>query len=163
MPAKDANTLKTCWVLGCFLAFLHLLRFLVPRTGQPFKLLGRLFLVFEMVEAVCHALTVLAHSGCKTIVCQAWVRVSAHAVHTQLICLAQAETKNLIDTIRLRLRKVPPKIGLPVTTAKRMHIMRRSGSKHLGSCPLLVSRAGECSHFFLLCSFGKIATNFFNV
>ena len=28
--------------------------------------------------------------------------------------------------------------------------MRRSGSKHLGSCPLLVSRAGECSHFFLL-------------
>ena len=56
-----------------------------------------------------------------TIVCQAWVRVSAHAVHTQLICLVQAETKNLIDTIRLRLRKVPPKIGLPVTTAKRMH------------------------------------------
>ena len=136
---------------------------LVPRTGQPFKLLGRLFLVFCLRRSAMRSLpwltqvasvvgkSPLAGTGGSWWLC---VRRGSGSLprccHTQLICLVQAETKNLVDTIRPRLHKVPPKIGLPVTKAKRMHIMRRSGSKHLGSCPLLVSRVGECSHFFLL-------------
>lgn len=75
VPAKDTNTLK--------------LGFLVPRTGQPFKLLGRLLLAFCLRRSAMRSLPWLTQVasvvGKKSsggyrwfvvIVCEAWVRVS---------------------------------------------------------------------------------------